>query len=85
TKIMEESKQTKIDFDSGLGESQEIPQGGIVERYVGPKGLKSILKKFMLVGIEMRGLEPIPPEKRTHTKYYNVLTLFGGSFFSLLP
>ncbi|KAH8893042.1 hypothetical protein GQ53DRAFT_685576 [Thozetella sp. PMI_491] len=33
----------------------------------------------------MRGLEPIPLEDRNHTKYYNIFTLFGGSFMSLLP
>lgn len=43
------------------------------------------LKKLATGGVEMRGLEPVPVEKRNHTKYYNIFTLFGGSFLTLLP
>lgn len=36
-------------------------------------------------GVEMRGAEPVPVEKRTDTRYVNVLTIFATSMTSLLP
>lgn len=65
-------------------ESQK-PEDGIVENFITPNSLTAILRRLAMAGVEMRGLDPIPVEKRTHTKYYNIFTLFGGSFLSLLP
>jgi hypothetical protein len=62
--------------DSVEGSVEDRPQ----ESWFG-----TIVNKLVVSGVEMRSLEPVPPEKRTHTKYYNILTLFGGSFLSLLP
>ncbi|OTB04778.1 hypothetical protein M426DRAFT_320366 [Hypoxylon sp. CI-4A] len=36
-------------------------------------------------GVELRGAEPVPIEKRTDTRYANVLTVFATSMTSLLP
>lgn len=65
-------------------ESQRA-EDGIVENFITPHSLTAILRKLAMAGVEMRGLDPIPVEKRTHTRYYNIFTLFGGSFLSLLP
>lgn len=65
-------------------ECQKI-ENGIVENFVTPRSLTGLLKRLATAGVEMRGLEPIPVEARTHTKYYNIFTLFGGSFLSILP
>ncbi|KAJ5450439.1 uncharacterized protein N7458_006888 [Penicillium daleae] len=65
-------------------ESQRA-EDGIVENFITPHSLTAILKRLAMAGVEMRGLDPIPVEKRTHTRYYNIFTLFGGSFLSLLP
>lgn len=58
---------------------------GIIEDFVAPSSFKNALRKLATAGVELRSLEPIPAEGRTHTRYYNVATLFGGSFFSILP
>ena len=63
----------------------QIAEDGIVDNSIAPRSLRGILKRLAMAGVEMRGLEPIPVEKRTHTKYYNIFTLFGGSFLSILP
>lgn len=64
---------------------EPLPEEGIVEDYAAPSTLKGFLQKLMTAGVELRGLEPVSPENRTHTKYYNIMTLFGGSFLSILP
>jgi len=72
-------------------ESQPTPQNEPVEEFTPPASVSSstsfsaLLKGLTTAGVEMRGLEPIPAEKRNHTKYYNIFTLFGGSFVSVLP
>lgn len=64
----------------------EMPEEGtIIANYAGPQSLKDFLKSLTTAGVELRGLEPVPLQDRTHTKYYNIFTLFGGSFISLLP
>lgn len=60
-------------------------EGTIIDSYVAPQSLKGFLKSLATAGVELRGLEPVPLQERTHTKYYNIFTLFGGSFISLLP
>ncbi|KAK5061081.1 hypothetical protein LTR84_007623 [Exophiala bonariae] len=69
-----------------MGSSIEVPEEGtIIDNYVAPQSLKSFLKSLATAGVELRGLEPVPLHERTHTRYYNIFTLFGGSFISLLP
>ncbi|KAL2823258.1 permease for cytosine/purines, uracil, thiamine, allantoin-domain-containing protein [Aspergillus cavernicola] len=75
----------KASVENGGLESQAQPENGDMEDFTPPMSLFGILKKLATAGVEMRGLEPIPVEKRTHTKYYNIFTLFGGSFLSVLP
>ncbi|KAL3492008.1 permease for cytosine/purines, uracil, thiamine, allantoin-domain-containing protein [Aspergillus germanicus] len=74
---------------SDLESSQPTPRNEVVEDFTPPVSTSSsfgtLLKGLTTAGVEMRGLEPIPPEKRNHTKYYNIFTLFGGSFVSVLP
>jgi hypothetical protein len=65
--------------------TEERPEEGIIEEFVGASSLKGFFMKLTTAGVELRGLEPVPAEQRTHTKYYNILTLFGGSFISILP
>lgn len=60
-------------------------EGTIIENYAAPQSVKDFLRTLTTAGVELRGLEPVPWQERTHTKYYNIMTLFGGSFISLLP
>ncbi|KAI1765039.1 permease for cytosine/purines, uracil, thiamine, allantoin-domain-containing protein [Hypoxylon sp. FL1150] len=45
----------------------------------------SFWAKFSDYGVEMRGAEPVPVEKRIDTRYVNVFTVFATSLTSLLP
>ena len=60
---------------------------GVVEDYhPSPASLgKNVFQKLATAGVELRGLEPVSRENRKHTKYYEIMTLFGGSFMSILP
>ncbi|OTB17588.1 hypothetical protein K445DRAFT_57503 [Daldinia sp. EC12] len=57
--------------------------GEIEDQFQAPRS--SIWTKFSNHGVEMRGAEPVPIEKRTDTRYVNVLTIFATSMTSLLP
>ena len=87
TLAMEDKKTPNSDVESFANDHgrQEVPQEGSSEEFAVSLGLGGLLRKLALSGVEMRGLEPVPPEQRTHTKYYNIFTLFGGSFTSILP
>lgn len=74
-------KKATIPYDL---ESQEKQHVEIVED-IPLQSCSGYLRKLTGAGIEMRGLEPVPAEQRNHTKYYNIFTLFGGSFLTLLP
>lgn len=50
-----------------------------------PKIAASFWEKLSFAGLEMRGAEPVPVEKRTDTQYINVCTIFATSMTSLLP
>lgn len=81
-----ESTATKSHDDESLCTKETAPQEGtIIDSYIGPQSVKQFLKVLTTAGVELRGLEPVPVEARTHTKYYQIGTLFGGSFISLLP
>jgi hypothetical protein len=76
----------KLKLEGQQNASLEVPEEGtIIDNYVAPQSLKGLLKRLATAGVELRGLEPVPLQERTHTKYYNIFTLFGGSFISLLP
>ncbi|KAK1835301.1 putative purine-cytosine permease [Podospora conica] len=57
---------------SSADDAFEEPKTGLWERLSG-------------AGVEMRGAEPVPEEKRTDERYLNVFTVFGTSMTSLLP
>lgn len=57
----------------------------MVEDYVTPRSVTHFIKKLALAGVKIRGVEPVPPSQRSYTRYYNIFTLFGGSFISVLP
>jgi len=86
---MENKKTLEMDIEQNMEKSATIletgQEEGIIEDFVAPGSLKHLLRKLTTAGVEIRGLEPVPPEARTHTKYYNIFTLFGGSFISILP
>ncbi len=44
-----------------------------------------VWEKLSGAGVELRGAEPVPVEKRTDTRYVNVFTIFATSMTSLLP
>jgi len=50
-----------------------------------PAAGESFWQKLSGAGVEMRGAEPVPVEKRTDTQYINVFTIFATSMTSLLP
>ncbi|KAF5624645.1 Purine-cytosine permease FCY2 [Fusarium tjaetaba] len=84
---MDEKKTPNSDIESFAdhGRREVTVEEGSSEEFVFSLGLGGLLRKLAVSGVEMRGLEPVPVEKRTHTKYYNIFTLFGGSFTSILP
>ncbi|KAI1392993.1 permease for cytosine/purines, uracil, thiamine, allantoin-domain-containing protein [Hypoxylon trugodes] len=69
---------TKEFLSSTTCETSEIE-----DQFSAPKS--SFWTKFSDNGVEMRGAEPVPVEKRTDTRYVNVLTVFATSMTSLLP
>lgn len=83
---MGDNKTPTSDIESAKDSRRDVPPEDFVGGFASaiPK-LGTVLKTLAVSGVEMRGLEPVPPERRTHTKYYNIFTLFGGSFVSLLP
>ncbi len=50
-----------------------------------PKVGASLWAKLAGAGIEMRGAEPVPVEKRTDENYAGVFFIFATSMTSLLP
>ncbi|KAF5613351.1 Purine-cytosine permease FCY2 [Fusarium sp. NRRL 25303] len=66
------------------GRREVTAEEGSSEESAFSPGLSLLLQKLAMSGVEIRGLEPAPVEKRTD-EYYNILTLFGGSFTSILP
>lgn len=57
--------------------------GEIEDQFQVPRS--SFWATFSDHGVEMRGAEPVPVEKRTDTRYVNVFTVFATSMTSLLP
>lgn len=80
-----ETSISKDDVEQSAIDVHKEAQEGIIEEYVGSRSLAKSLRFLVTAGVELRGLEPVAPEDRTHTRYVNILTLFGGSFISILP
>ncbi|KAH9897580.1 permease for cytosine/purines, uracil, thiamine, allantoin-domain-containing protein [Xylariomycetidae sp. FL2044] len=72
------SKETGSGSDERNGEVQDVEDQFHQSR-------SSFWAKFSDHGVEMRGAEPVPVEKRTDTRYLNVFTVFSTSMTSLLP
>ncbi|EAS31582.2 NCS1 nucleoside transporter [Coccidioides immitis RS] len=45
----------------------------------------AVWQKLLGVGVELRGLEPVPLDKRTDRRYINICTILAASMISLLP
>ncbi|KIW19652.1 hypothetical protein PV08_00226 [Exophiala spinifera] len=87
--IQKESKDP-IARDLETGSSQEGTMEPSKEMIIRddlepPKIGASFWEKLSFAGLEMRGAEPVPVEKRTDTQYINVFTIFATSMTSLLP
>ncbi|KAK6383956.1 hypothetical protein LTS17_003248 [Exophiala oligosperma] len=86
--IQKESKDP-IARDLETGSSQEgtieATKEIIRDDFEPPKIGASIWERLSFAGLERRGAEPVPVEKRTDTRYINVLTIFATSMTSLLP
>lgn len=50
-----------------------------------PNIASTFWEKLLDAGVELRGAEPVPPEKRTDTQYLNTFTVFATSLTSLQP
>lgn len=79
------SRATDIvhDVESGSSKNGTAAEVDIEEQF--QKSNLSIWAKLSSHGVELRGAEPVPVEKRTDTRYINVLTVFATSMTSLLP
>ncbi|CAK7217387.1 hypothetical protein SBRCBS47491_003146 [Sporothrix bragantina] len=75
--------------DVEVGSSQEYKgvhdETEVHDDFHVPKVGESFWQKLSSAGFEMRGVEPVPVELRTDTRYLNVFTIFGTSMTSLLP
>ncbi|KAK4446638.1 putative purine-cytosine permease [Podospora aff. communis PSN243] len=71
------------DSDIEKGTTHEIRDAPENDTFDEPK--PGFWEKLSGAGVELRGAEPIPEEKRTDTRYVNVLTVFATSMTSLLP
>ncbi|KAI1372398.1 permease for cytosine/purines, uracil, thiamine, allantoin-domain-containing protein [Hypoxylon crocopeplum] len=69
---------TKESLSAGTSEADEVE-----DQFQAPRW--SFWAKLSNHGVEMRGAEPVPVEKRTDTRYVNVFTIFATSLTSLLP
>ncbi|KAI1207028.1 permease for cytosine/purines, uracil, thiamine, allantoin-domain-containing protein [Annulohypoxylon truncatum] len=67
--------------ESPSGATSEV--GETEDQFQAPRS--SFWATFSDHGVELRGAEPVPVEKRTDTRYVNVLTVFATSMTSLLP
>jgi len=84
-----EVKGGKAPSSSGH-DSDDIEKGTTQEITVSPENdtfepKLGFWERLSGAGVETRGAEPVPEEKRTDTRYINVLTVFATSMTSLLP
>lgn len=81
-----EARDAARDVEKGAGESMSAETSEadeIDDQFQAPRS--SFWAKFSDHGVELRGAEPVPVEKRTDTRYVNVFTVFATSMTSLLP
>jgi hypothetical protein len=71
------------DVEMGSSKEGTIQAVDNDDQYEAPKS--SLWARLSSAGVELRGAEPVPIEKRTDTRYVNVLTIFATSMTSLLP
>ena len=82
------SKNSHIDHDV-----ESNPPGDIVhndgvdvrDEFQIPKVASGLWKKLSSAGVELRGAEPVPVDKRADTRYLNTFTVFASSLTSLQP
>ncbi|EPE06276.1 purine-cytosine permease fcy22 [Ophiostoma piceae UAMH 11346] len=78
-----------VSSDVELGSSQEHKSrshdGEVHDDFHVPAVGQPFWQRLSNAGFELRGVEPVPVEKRTDTRYLNVFTIFGTSMTSLLP
>jgi hypothetical protein len=72
------------DVESGSS-AQEGSVRSVQENIATPSFGSGIWSHLTSAGVEMRGAEPVPEEKRTDTRFVNVFTIFATSMTSLLP
>lgn len=65
--------------------SKEAGTVAIHDTFEEPRTGHSLWSKLVGTGLELRGSEPVPVEKRTDVRYLNVFTIFATSMTSLLP
>lgn len=76
---------SKGDAEKGVSEQSihEVPlrNGESSELF----GQLSLWQKLANYGVELRGVQPVPEEERTDTRYLNLATWLGSSMLCLLP
>lgn len=81
-----EPKGTGVVRDVETGSSQDGTfESTEQEDITTPKVGASLWQMLSGAGVEMRGPEPVPVEKRTDTQFANVFYIFVTSMTSLLP
>lgn len=74
------TSSVQADLEPGLNNGKAKKDSFVIEEFKGP-----FWQKVVNFGVELRGLEPVPPELRTDTRYVNILTLFSTTSIGLLP
>ena len=77
-----ESSEMSKDIDTELGVERKKDAVSIPGT---SEPVNSFWQKLVNLGVELRGLEPIPLELRTDENYVNILTLFSKTSMGLLP
>lgn len=84
-KDMRESSTQQQDVEMGSTQEIKVLPEDTTDAFHVPSVGGSFWEKLSGAGVEMRGAEPVPVEKRTDTRYVNVFTVFATSMTSLLP
>ncbi|KUJ10418.1 putative purine-cytosine permease FCY2 [Mollisia scopiformis] len=79
------STSMKSDTEKGIPEPASQELSAIHEESTEIFGQLSIWRKMANYGVELRGVQPVPVEERTDTRYLNVGTWLGASMMCLLP
>ncbi|TVY21373.1 Purine-cytosine permease fcyB [Lachnellula arida] len=78
-------ESTKGDTEKGIPEQSihEVPLGNGESSELFRQ--LSLWQKLANYGVELRGVQPVPEEERTDTRYLNLATWLGSSMLCLLP